>query len=403
MAGVTGAELEKRALSVLIFKTLADPYVGKVSYLRVYSGVFKGDTTYFNANKEADEKVGQVFILQGKNQTSVAELKPGDIGAVTKLQQTTTANTLTTKQNPVILDGIKFPEPSLTVAIRPKSKGDEDKLGNAIARLLEEDTTLRLAKNVETKETLLTGMGELHLDIIIERLSRKFGVEVERSHPKVPYRETIKSSVTRVEGKHKKQSGGHGQYGHVFIDATPLTGKEFEFAETIFGGSVPRQYIPAVEKGLIEAIEQGALAGFPAVDIKATLLDGSYHNVDSSEMAFKIAASLAYKKAMTEANPVLLEPIVNVEVRVPENFMGDIMGDMPTRRGRVAGMEPQEDGTQVIKAQVPQAEMYGYSIDLRSMTQGRGEFKMEYSHYEEVPGNIAEKIIEEHKREVNEN
>lgn len=398
VAGVSGAEMEKQPPSALIFKTLADPYVGKVSYLRVYSGIFKGDTTFYNPNKEVDEKVGQVFILQGKNQTGVPELRPGDIGAVTKLQQTITGDTLTTKQNTVTLEGIKFPEPSLTVAIRPKSKGDEDKLGNAIARLLEEDTTLRLTKNVETKETLLTGMGELHLDIIIERLSRKFGVEVERSHPKVPYRETIKSSVARVEGKHKKQSGGHGQYGHVFIDAAPLQEKEFEFAETIFGGSVPRQYIPAVEKGVREAMTEGILAGYPVTNIKITLVDGSYHTVDSSEMAFKIAAGLAFRKAMEQAKPVLLEPIMNVEIRVPEQFMGDIMGDLNGKRGRILGMEPQGK-QQVIKAQAPLSEMYRYAIDLKSITQGRGSFSMEFAQYEEVPAHIAEKIIEAAKQE----
>jgi len=247
---------------------------------------------------------------------------------------------------------------------------------------------------------LIYGMGDTHLEIIVSRLSKKFGVEVNLTKPKIPYKETIRGSA-EVEGKHKKQSGGRGQYGHVKIKFEALArGEQFEFVDKIFGGAVPRNYIPAVEKGLVEAMEEGVLAGFPAVDIRATLLDGSYHNVDSSEMAFKIAASLAYKKGMMEANPVLLEPIVNVEVKVPENFMGDIMGDMPTRRGRVAGMEPQGDGTQIIKAQVPLAEMYGYSIDLRSMTQGRGEFTMEYSHYEEVPANIAEKIIEEHKKEV---
>jgi elongation factor G len=396
--GTAGVDLEKKLPSALIFKTLADPYVGKVSYLRVYSGVFKGDTTYFNSNKETDEKVGQVFILQGKNQISVPELRTGDIGAVTKLQQTITGDTLTHKQNPVVLEGIKFPAPSLTVAIKPKSKGDEDKLGNAIARLLEEDTTLRLTKNVETKETLLTGMGELHLDIIIERLSRKFGVEVERSHPKVPYRETIKSNITRIEGKHKKQSGGHGQYGHVFIDAAPLPDKDFEFAETIFGGSVPRQYIPAVEKGIREALNEGILAGYPVTNVKITLTDGSYHTVDSSEMAFKIAAGLAFKKAMEQAKPVLLEPIMTVEIKIPEQFMGDIMGDLNGKRGRILGMERQGKH-QVIKAQAPLSEMYRYAIDLKSITQGRGSFSMEFSQYEEVPAHIADRIIDVAKQE----
>jgi len=398
VVGVSGNDLSKQTPSILVFKTLADPYVGKVSYLRVYTGILKGDTTYFNSNKDADEKVGQVFVLQGKNQTAVFELRPGDIGAVTKLQQTVTGDTLTSKQNPVALQGIKFPEPSLTVAIKPKSKGDEDKLGNAIARLLEEDTTLRLTKNVETKETLLTGMGELHLDIIIERLFRKFGVEVERSHPKVPYRETIKSNVTKVEGKHKKQSGGRGQYGHVYIDAAPLLDKDFEFAETIFGGSVPRQYIPAVEKGIREAMAEGILAGYPVTNIKITLIEGTYHDVDSSEMAFKIAAALAFRKAMEQANPVLLEPIMTVEIKVPEQFMGDIIGDLNGKRGRILGMESQ-GRQQIIRANAPLSEMYRYAIDLKSITQGRGSFSMDFAQYEEVPAYISDKIIEAAKQE----
>ncbi|MGI9952520.1 elongation factor G [Moorellaceae bacterium AZ2] len=392
-AGKSGEEMEKEPLAALIFKTLADPYVGKLSMFRVYSGTFRPDTTAYNANKETEEKIGSLFALQGKNQVPVTELKPGDMGAVTKLSVSTTCDTLTTKANPVRLEGIEFPEPTLPVAIRPKSKGDEDKLSNALARLLEEDPTLRIEKNNETRETILTGMGELHLDITVERLQSKFGVAVEMSTPKVPYRETIKGSVTRIEGKYKKQTGGRGQYGHVFLDMSPLPDKEFEFTETIFGGVVPRQYIPAVEKGVREAMQEGILAGYPVTNIKVNLADGSYHAVDSSELAFKIAAGMAFKKAMEQAKPVLLEPIMNVEITVPEQFMGDIIGDLNGRRGRVLGMEP-EGKYQVIRAQVPLAELYRYAIDLKSLTQGRGRFHMEFDHYEEVPAGIADKIIQ---------
>lgn len=384
----------------LVFKTMADPYVGKVSFFRVYSGKLSSDTQAVNLNKDKTERVAQLFLFRGKNQIPVPKVEAGDIAAVAKLQETSTGDTLCDKDNKYPLKGIQFPVPMASFAVEPKSKNDEEKVGAGLAKFLEEDPTFRVERNAETKQTLIYGMGDTHLEIIVSRLSKKFGVEVNLTKPKIPYKETIRGSA-EVEGKHKKQSGGRGQYGHVKIKFEALArGEQFEFVDKIFGGAVPRNYIPAVEKGLVEAMEEGVLAGFPAVDIRATLLDGSYHNVDSSEMAFKIAASLAYKKGMMEANPVLLEPIVNVEVKVPENFMGDIMGDMPTRRGRVAGMEPQGDGTQIIKAQVPLAEMYGYSIDLRSMTQGRGEFTMEYSHYEEVPANIAEKIIEEHKKEV---
>ncbi|NLW06750.1 MAG: elongation factor G [Clostridia bacterium] len=397
VADRTAADLEKDNLAALVFKTLADPYVGKLSMFRVYSGVLKSDSVVYNSNRESEEKIGQIFTLQGKNQLPVSELKAGDIGAVAKLQVTTTGDTLCSKANPVQLPTIEFPEPTLPLAIKPKSKGDEDKLSNALARLLEEDPTLRLSKNNETRETILTGMGETHIDITMERLQRKFGVEVETSIPLVPYRETIRGTANRVEGKHKKQTGGHGQYGHVFIDISPLPDNEFEFTETIFGGAVPRQYIPAVEKGIREAMQEGILAGYPVTNIKVNLADGSYHTVDSSEMAFKIAAALAFRKALEQAKPVLLEPIMNVEITVPEQFMGDIMGDLNSRRGRILGMEAQGKN-QIIRAQVPLAEMYRYAIDLKSITQGRGHFKMEFDKYEEVPVSIAEKVIQETKK-----
>jgi elongation factor G len=382
----------------LVFKTMADPFVGKVSFFRVYSGELASDTQAVNFNKNKTERVGQLFLFRGKTQIPVSKAITGDIVAVAKLQETSTGDTLGDKDNKYQMKGIEYPVPMSSFAVEPRSKNDEEKVGAGLSKFLEEDPTFRVERNTETKQTLIYGMGETHLEIIVSRLAKKFGVDVDLTKPRIPYKETIKGAA-EVEGKHKKQSGGRGQYGHVKINFEPLPrGENFEFVDKIFGGSVPRNYIPAVEKGLIEAMEEGVLAGFPAVDIRATLLDGSYHNVDSSEMAFKIAASLAYKKGMQEANPILLEPIYTVEVRVPENFMGDIMGDMPSRRGRVAGMDPQEDGTQVIRAQVPLAEMYGYAVDLRSMTQGRGEFSMAYSHYEEVPAHITEKIIAEQKK-----
>ncbi|HHW07422.1 MAG TPA: elongation factor G [Clostridia bacterium] len=393
-------KVDADTLSALTFKTLSDPYVGKLSFFRVFSGTMKSDSVVYNTAKNADEKIGQIYVMQGKNQLPVPEVHAGDIAALTKLQTTGTGDTLAEKGNPIVLTGIEFPTPNLSVAIQPKSKGDEDKLGTAIARLLDEDPTLKFTKSVETNQSVLTGMGEMHLDIIIERLKSKFGVEVEQIPLKIPYRETIKGKATRVEGKHKKQTGGHGQYGHVFIDMEPLADNEFEFAETVFGGAVPRNYFPAVEKGIREAMAEGVLAGYPVTNIKVTLTDGSYHPVDSSELAFKIAAGLAFRKAMEQAKPVLLEPILNVEVRVPEQFMGDIMGDLNVKRGRILGME-RDGNKQVIKALVPYAEMHRYAIDLKSMTQGRGSFTTEFYGYEEVPANIAEKIIEAAKAAKN--
>ncbi|MGI6684742.1 MAG: elongation factor G [Bacillota bacterium] len=391
-------DAESKPMAALVFKTMADPYVGRINYFKVFQGTFKGDSYAFNTRKEVEEKISQVFTMQGKNQIQVPEFKFGDIGIVAKLAQTNTGDTLTQKGSGVVLEGVEFPIPTLTVAIEPKSKGDEDKLGNAISRLLEEDPTLRLEKNVEVRQTLLTGMGEAHIDITIERLQRKFGVEVKTSEAKVPYRETIKGTATRVEGKHKKQSGGHGQYGHVFIEISPFPDGEFEFTETIFGGSVPRQYIPAVEKGIRESMVEGILAGYPVTNIKVNLQDGSFHPVDSSEMAFKIAASLAFRKACEQAKPILLEPIMDVEILVPDQFMGDIMGDLNSKRGRILGME-KSGNLQLIKANVPLSEMYRYAIDLKSITQGRGSFVMEFARYEEVPASLAEKIVAQAKAE----
>jgi elongation factor G len=336
--------------------------------------------------------------MLGKNQINLTQVPAGDIAAVAKLQATNTGDTLCEKTTCVVFPPIEFPAPVTTFAVEPKKQGEEDKVAAGLARFLEEDPTFRMERSTEVKQTLISGMGELHLEIITSRLANKFGVEVELNLPKIPYKETIRGTA-KVEGKHKKQSGGRGQFGHVWIEFAPLTsGEYFLFEDKIFGGSVPRQYIPAVEKGLREAMETGILAGYPVVDIKASLYDGSYHTVDSSEMAFKIAAHLAFKKGVEQAKPVLLEPIMHVEVTVPDHYMGDIMGDMNSRRGRILGMEPQ-GGVQVIKANVPMSEMLKYAIDLRSMTQGRGSFTMKFDRYEEVPAHIAEQVIAAAKAE----
>ncbi len=384
--------------SAFVFKTLADPYVGRVNFLRVYSGSAKPDTQVFNAGKEKVERFGQLFSMRGKNQIPMDEVVCGDIAAVAKLQQTATGDTLCDRSKPIVFPSLNFPEPVISFAVEPKTKGDEDKVSSGLARFLEEDPTFRLERRAETRQTVISGLGELHLEIIVSRLAQKFGVEVDFFTPKVPYKETVRGQA-RVEGKHKKQTGGRGQFGHVFLEMEPLeSGGGFEFEDKIFGGSVPRQYIPAVEKGIREALEEGILAGYPVVDVKVRLVDGSYHNVDSSEMAFKIASAMAFRKGMEQAQPVLLEPVMMVEVTVPDTFMGDIMGDLNSRRGRIQGMEPFE-GLQKIRAQVPMSEMFKYSIDLRSMTQGRGFFTMVFSHYEEVPFQTAEQVMAAAKAE----
>ncbi len=378
--------------SALVFKTLADPYVGRVNYVRVYSGTLKADSQIYNAGKEKAERLGNIFFMRGKTQIQTAEIVSGDIGALVKLNVTTTGDSLCDKAAPIIFPSLDFPEPVISFAIEPKSKGDEDKVGAGLSRFLEEDPTFRVERNTETKQIVISGMGDTHLDVIVDRLAQRYGVEVNLSTPKVPYKETIRGSFKK-EGKYKKQSGGRGQYGHVFLELNSMPrGEGFVFDDKIVGGVVPRQYIPAVEKGVVEAMEEGILAGYPVVDVKVALYDGSYHTVDSSEMAFKIAAAMAFRGAMEKAEPVLLEPIMDVEITIPENFMGDIMGDMNSRRGRIQGMIPGE-GQQTIKVQAPLAEMFTYSIELRSMTQGRGVFKMKFSHYEEVPFQESEKII----------
>jgi len=397
---VKGKDIENLPLSAQVFKTIADPYIGRLNMFRIFTGKMKADSVVYNATKEKDEKITQLLVMTGKEQSAVPELNAGDIAAVAKLAATNTSDTLTVKSNPVVLEPIKFPVTTLNMAIEPKSKGDEDKLSGALQRLLEEDPTISVEKNAETHQTIMRTMGDAHMDIITEKLSRKFGVEVVVKEMRIPYRETIRATV-EVEGKHKKQSGGHGQYGHVWIKFEPNEEEAFKFEENVFGGAVPRNYFPAVEKGLQEALEDGVLAGYPVTRIKATLYDGSYHTVDSSEMAFKTAAKLAFKKGMESAKPVLLEPIVNVEIEIPDTYMGDIIGDLNTKRGRVMGMEP-SGKKQIVKAQVPLAEMSRYTIDLKSITQGRGKFRMEMDHYEEVPTLDAEKIIAKAKQEKEE-
>lgn len=377
-----------------VFKTITDPFVGKLSLFKVISGIIKSDTPLYNPNVDKAEKAGTIYTMRGKKQIPEEQLNAGDIGAVAKLQYTLTYHTLCTEANKVIFPIPEIPKPSITMSVFPKKQGDEDKVFNGLRRLEEEDVTFKLSKNEETNEMQISGLGEMHLDVISKKLKNKFNAEIILAEPKIPYRETIRKSV-KAEGKHKKQSGGHGQYGHCWIEFEPITdgSANFEFVDKVVGGVVPRAYIPAVEKGLLECVKKGVLAGYPVVNLRCTLYDGSYHDVDSSEMAFKIAASLAYKKGLKEANPVLLEPIYHVEVIVPDDYMGDIIGDLNKRRGRILGMSPVEEGQKVV-AEVPYAEMLKYSTDLRSMTQARGTFDMWFERYEEAPPNIAAKVIE---------
>lgn len=385
-------------MAALVFKTTSDPFVGRLSYFRVFSGSIKSDSVVYNSRREEDERIGNIFTMRGKTQIPMKEVVAGDIGVVAKLQYTSTGDTLCDKNDPVEFPPIAFPLPMYTRAIYPKKKGDEDKIMAALNRLQDEDPTIIVTKNPTTKEMLISGMGDQHLDIIMERMQRKFGVEAELKAPIIEYRETIRATAEKVEGKHKKQSGGHGQYGHVVIKMEPLPpGSGFEFVDKIFGGAVPRQYIPAVEKGMTEAMEKGVLAGYPVVDLRITLLDGSYHTVDSSEMAFKTASNIAFKKAMEMAKPVLLEPIYNLDVTCADSMMGDVIGDLNSKRGRILGMHSVEEGMSVVSAQVPYAEISEYAVDLRALTQGLGTFEMKFDHYEDVPPKMAEKIIAERK------
>ncbi|HEX75690.1 MAG TPA: elongation factor G [Dehalococcoidia bacterium] len=393
----TGAEeavepVSESSLSALVFKTNIDPYVGKLSYFRVYSGTISGNSQVWNVNKGAIERIGQLFILCGKTQDPVPQLSAGDIGAVAKLASTATGDALSSRDHPLKLIPVEFPQPVLNMAVHPRSKADLDKMSTALPKICEEDLTLKVQREPDIGEMLLCGMGGTHLEVASERLSRKFGVEVNLELPKVPYKETITMPV-KAEYKHKKQTGGHGQFGHVFLELEPLPrGSGFEFTEKVVGGAIPKNYIPAVEKGVNEARLEGVLAGYPAVDMRVKLYDGSYHSVDSSDISFKIAGAQALKKGLSQGQPVLLEPVVNLTITVPEVFTGDIIGDLNAKRAHVLGMTP-GNGTNVIQTQAPLAEVLRYAIDLRSMTQGRGTFTTEFSHYEEVPAPIAQKII----------
>lgn len=382
---------ENETLAALVFKTVADPYVGKLSIFRVYSGVIKPDSVVYNSNSDSQEKIGHIFTIKGKKQTDINQIGAGDIGATTKLLATSTGDTLCSPSKPVILERVSFPNPVISLAILPEQKGDEEKIGSGLAKLGEEDPSFKITNNAETHQTLIEGQGEQHLSVIVSKLKTKYGVSVKLEDPIVPYRETIRGKV-KAEGKHKKQSGGHGQYGHVWIEFESSESNELEFCESVFGGAVPKNYFPAVEKGLRECMEHGVLAGYPVVNLKATLYDGSYHPVDSSEMAFKIAASLAFKNGLSQAKPVLLEPIGYLKAQVPDSLMGDIIGDINKRRGRILGM-----GSGSVEAEVPMAEMFKYATDLRSMTQGRGSFSFEFVRYDEAPSNVAQKIIEDSK------
>ncbi|MCI0471482.1 MAG: elongation factor G, partial [Candidatus Aminicenantes bacterium] len=384
--------------SALVFKTISELHVGELSFFRIFSGTLKSGVEVYNANNGSTEKIGQIYLMNGKERKEVGILHVGDIGAVVKLKNTHTGNTLCQKNDPILLPEIAFPEPVIRVAVVPKAKGDEEKISIGLAALHEEDPTFNMVIDSELKQIIVSGQGELHLDIVVKRLKDKYGVEVDFTEPRIPYRETIKG---KAEGqyKHKKQSGGRGQYGDVYLRLEPRgRGEGFEFLNEIVGGVIPGKYIPAVEKGVRESMVEGVMAGYPVVDLSVALYFGSFHTVDSSDMAFKIAGLMCFKKLFKEANPVLLEPIYDVEVQVPEEYMGDVMGDISSRRGKILGME--SEGTfQMIKAKVPLAELYKYSTTLRSMTQGRGIHRRKFSHYEEVPREIAEKIIEQSEKE----
>jgi elongation factor G len=381
------------ALAVLVFKTSADPYVGKLSYLRVISGTLKPDSQVWNANKKAQERIAQLFYLRGKTQEHATKLVAGDIGAVAKLAETATGDTLCQRDRPALLEPIAFPTSSFSLAVYPKTKADLDKLGTSLARIADEDPSLRIHRDHDTNETILSGLGESHIEVTAERMKRKFGVEVELVTPKVPYKETIRASC-QSEYIHKKQTGGHGQYARVAIELEPLPkGSGFEFVNKVVGGSVPKHYIPAVEKGVHDALAEGVLAHYPLVDLRVTLYDGKEHPVDSSEMAFKLAGAQALKKGASEANPVLLEPVVTLRITVPDDHTGDVLSDLNGKRAKVHGMTPQ-DGFTVIEAQAPLAEVQRYATDLRSITQGRAYYTIEPSHYEEVPAHVAQKVIE---------
>jgi elongation factor G len=393
-----GATVSRQAdddepFSAIAFKIMSDPFVGKLTYFRVYSGMLKAGSYVYNSNRDKKERVGRILQMHANHREDITQVFAGDIAAAVGLKATTTGNTLCDEGSPIVLESIEFPEPVIFVAIEPKTKADQDRLSESLMKLADEDPTFRVRTDEETGQTIIAGMGELHLEIIVDRLLREFRVDANVGRPQVAYREGITKTVPKAEGRFVRQTGGRGQYGHVVIKMSPNDfGAGFSFENKIVGGSIPKEYIPAVETGLVEAMETGVLAGFPMEDVKVELFDGSYHEVDSSEMAFKIAGSMAFREAAKKAHPVLLEPIEDVEVVVPEEYMGDVMGDLISRRGHIEGMEPRA-GAQVIRARVPLATMFGYATDVRSMTQGRATYTMQFSHYAEVPGTIAQEII----------
>lgn len=388
----------KEPFSALAFKIMTDPYVGQLTFIRVYSGVLSAGSYVYNSTKDTKERVGRLLRMHANKREDIKEVAAGDIAATVGLKSTLTGDTLCDDNSPIILEAIEFPDPVISVAIEPKTKVDQEKLSQSLAKLAQEDPSFRVSYNEETAQTIISGMGELHLEIIVDRLLREFKVGANVGKPQVAYKETIKTA-SKAEGKFVRQSGGRGQYGHVYITLEPLeAGNGFEFSNKIVGGSIPREYIPAVEKGIKEAMDNGVLAGYPVVDVKATLFDGSYHEVDSSEMAFKIAGSMAFKEALKKGKPVILEPIMSVEVVTPEEYMGDVMGDLNSRRGKIQSME-KRGNAQIIRADVPLSEMFGYATDLRSKTQGRATYTMQFSHYEDVPKGIADAIIAKVKGE----
>ena len=400
---ISDEEIERHSddsepFSALAFKVMTDPYVGKLTFFRVYSGTLQSGSYVQNSTKGKRERVGRILQMHANSRAEITEVYAGDIAAAVGLKDTTTGDTLCDEKALVILESMVFPEPVISLSVEPKSKADQDKMGAALVKLAEEDPTFRVHTDQETGQVIIAGMGELHLDILVDRMRREFKVEANVGAPQVSYRETFRSSA-KVEGKFVRQSGGRGQFGHVWIEFSPNEeGKGFEFENAVVGGVVPREYIPAVEAGLRDSLNNGVLAGYPLIDIKAKLYDGSYHDVDSNEMAFKIAASMALKNAVSKVNPVILEPIMKVEVVIPEEYLGDIMGDITSRRGRVEGMDARGNA-QVVRSMVPLAEMFGYATSLRSNTQGRGVFSMTFDHYEDVPKSISEEIIKKNKGE----
>ena len=385
-------------LAALVFKTTADPFVGKLSLFRVYRGTINSNSEVWDANQSQSERVGQLYLPKGKNQENLTEITAGDIGAVGKLSSTITGDTLCSRDNQVTFDAIKMPVGYYRVAVSPASKADLDKMSMALSRIVEEDPSLHMSRNASTSETLITGLGDAQIDVAIEKIKRKFGADLRVKLPRVPYKETI-TRTTLAEYRHKKQSGGHGQYGHVILRLEPMDRDQgFQFGTEVVGGRVPREYIPSVEKGVVKALDEGALAGFPIVDLKAVLFDGSYHDVDSSGMSFEIASVQALKKGVGDASPILLEPVMRLSVTVPDAYTGDVMSDLNGKRGRILGMNP-ENRVTVIDAEVPQSELLRYAQDLRSLSQGRGSYSMEYDHYEPVPANLEPRVIEEAKRQ----